>query len=214
MGVTGNIGAIPVFDSVASIPTALRWPGMVFAVPRGGDGWVEFFAAVSPASPPGLGYEPAAPAPAPPSNSGGSIVGTLVGVGVSLLPLLMQQTARAGDERAAADAFEQRAARVTAVFNDIQAQDVITAADVLRAEQELTGLATMAAQAASIAYIARQWSSPAYQPAYEARLQQIRQAAAAGGGTSPGGVTPPAGSSSSPVLVVALVVTAVLLIGG
>lgn len=80
-----------------------------------------------------------------------------------------QQTAKqAGKD------FDSLAGQVTALFNRIQAQPTITAADLATATNAYQQLAQIVASAgAQVPYIAAQWALPSYQAAYEARLQQI-----------------------------------------
>ena len=193
---------------------------MLVAVARGNDRY-EFFRSVPAASPAGMGIALAAGAAA---GSAGGPVGTLIGIGVSLIPTVGNLIGKifggggpSKEERAAADQFEAKAGATTRLFNEVQAQPVITAADVTRVEVALSELANMAAQARAGSYVARKWADdPAYRPAYEARLQQIRQAApqAAGGAVQPGAgggaaaVVQPGGFSSGINLQTVLLVVA------
>lgn len=94
----------------------------------------------------------------------------------------------AQQERELGAQFDQLAGQVTALFNRIQAQAVITAADYAQANAALGQLAAMAQL--PIEYITRQWNSAAYRPAYEQRLTQIRDAAIASGAPGVSVVTP------------------------
>ncbi len=180
----GSIGAAPVYASPADVPPAmLRHAGLRLAVRLGGDRY-QFFEVRHARR--GLGFALAAGAAA---GSAGGPVGTLVGIGVSLVPVigklfggLFGGGGPSAQERDAANQFEQMAGQVTQLFNRIQSQAAITAADVSAAEQALTQLAQAAAQLQSVEYVQRKWNDPAYRPAYEQRLAQIRQAAQQGGG--------------------------------
>jgi hypothetical protein len=217
----GNIGAIPVYRSTADIPAGLRVPGMVVAVWHGGDVY-EFFGVTKAraSSQPGLGIALVAAAGA---GSAAGPIGTLVGIGVSLIPSLLGRLFGGGpsqQERDAGSAFEQRAGQTTQLFNQIQSQTVITPADVNRAAGALQQLADFAQQNAN-EYIARKWNDPSYRPTYEQRLAQIQQAAVQtiAAGTVQPGVAIGAGAAtaggfqvSDYLLPAALVIVAVVLV--
>lgn len=72
--------------------------------------------------------------------------------------------------------FDGVAGQVTALFNAIQSQSVITEADLTAALAAYQQLAGIAQQFSSIPYVAQQWNSEDYKPAYEERLRQIAAA--------------------------------------
>lgn len=82
--------------------------------------------------------------------------------------------------------FDALAGQVTALFNQIQAQAVITEEDLNAAIAGYAQLAQVAQQYPT-SYITEQWTSNNYKPAYEARLHQIANAIQEGGITGAGG---------------------------
>lgn len=152
----------------------------------------------------------------------GPIVGPLATTAVGALD---QNAAKGKQEKEIGAQWEQLAGQVVALFNQIQAKAIITAADAEQAAAALTQLGQAASQYGSIEYITRQWNSAAYKPAFEQRLQQIIEAAqrstpasstqSAGGGIvdsftqgSGGGVL------SSPLVLAAAILGGVLLLRG
>jgi hypothetical protein len=69
--------------------------------------------------------------------------------------------------------FDQAAGQVTAFFNQIQSQPVITQADLEAAIGAYTQLAQLAQQHGNVSYVTQQWTSANYKPAYEERLRQM-----------------------------------------
>jgi hypothetical protein len=119
------------------------------------------------------------------------------------------------DERQIGKQWDELAAQVVGLFNRIQAQPVITAADAQAAGQALSQLAAAADQFSSISYITNQWTSAAYKPAFEQRLQQIFTAASSQTTSTVGAPTTAAvvGSGSSffisPIVLIGLAVGAI-----
>ncbi len=211
----GNFGAWPVYASIEDVPPSLLWPGMKLAVWRGGD-YYEFFEVRASR---GLGgfwssLVSIGGIIAAPFTGGLSMPISQLGAGV-----VGQREAQGAAQKQNAAQFDQLAAQVTGLFNQIQARPQITAQDVAQAEQAYSQLAQAAAQLSSIAYVSSHWNSAAYKPAYESRLAQIRQAAqqtqtTSGGAATAAAETEGAGASSSnqTLLIVAAAAVAVMML--
>jgi hypothetical protein len=205
----GNIGAWPIYASIEDIPPALLWPGMKLAVWRGGD-FYEFFEVRASR---GLGgfwssLISIGGVMAAPFTGGLSMPLSQLGAGV-----VGQKEAQGAAQKQNAAQFDQMAAQVTGLFNQIQARPTITAQDVAQAEQAYSKLAQAAAQLASITYVSSHWNSASYKPAYESRLNQIRAAAqGARGGGAAQSETPGASSNNQTLLIVAAAAVAVLML--
>jgi hypothetical protein len=175
----GNIGAWPVYSRPEDIPPELQWPGMRFAVPSA-EGFDVYEVRVG-ASAQGLsGFWSSliqvGGLIAAPFTGGASIPFAQAGAG-----LVGQVEAKGAQEKQIGAQFDQLAGEVTRLFDSIQQKPTITAADAAQAQQAYAQLASIAQQYGSIEFVSRKWSSDAYRPAYEQRLQQIIQAARAAG---------------------------------
>jgi Transglutaminase-like superfamily len=143
---------------------------------------------------------------------------TLSGLLDQILPGLIQTGAQLGSQWASSSlqqarssgsqsqqlgaAFDQLAGQTTALFDSIQRQATITQADLQNAAAAYQQLAQVVQQyGGAVPYIAEQWNSSAYKPAYEARLQQMVARVQA---VTPGTNVPPSpgptgnGSTTSP----------------
>lgn len=106
------------------------------------------------------------------------------------------------ETQAAGKQFDAAAAEVTRIMHGIAAKgEAITPADYATAANAYSALASIAAQLGNVEYVAAQWASEDYRPAYESLLSQIkavadRNAATTGGGTT-ANTDAPAGSFSS-----------------
>jgi len=90
----------------------------------------------------------------------------------------VQQSRISGEqERQIGAQFDNLAGQTTALFNQIQAQPVITQQDLQTAVAAYQQLAQVAQQYGSIDYVSEQWNSRNYKPAYEERLRQMATAA-------------------------------------
>lgn len=114
----------------------------------------------------------------PSSNLSGfldQLLPQLINQGIQFGAAAFQQTRASGQQQQQIGAqFDQAAGQVTALFNSIQAQAIITAADLQRAAEAYQQLANVAAQYPT-SYVQEQWNSNNYRPAYETRLQQMAQ---------------------------------------
>ncbi len=188
MNAIGNIGAWPVYASIADIPPALQYPGARFAintrdpfyfeiyeVEQSGDsgaGLSGFWSTLAM-----IGGAVAAPFTAGASLAITAAVSGAVAAGTIGAAALDAHNASSAQQKQIGAEFDKLAGQTTQTFNSIQGQASISTDDVIRAEQAYQQLAAAAEQYGSIPYVARQWASAAYKPAYESRLEQIRKAA-------------------------------------
>lgn len=127
------------------------------------------------------------------------LVRTGIQTGVQLGTSYAQQRQLSSSQsRQAGQQFDAMAGEVTRFFDSIQAQAVITADDLAAAVAAFQQLAQRAEQYGSVGYIAEQWASSAYRPAYEARLQQVAARVAQAQGQVPAGGGAPANGNQHP----------------
>lgn len=138
----------------------------------------------------------------------GGIFDDLIGQGIQLgssyaAGAVQRARITRAQERQIGTQFDNAAGQLTALFNQIQSQPVITQQELETAVAAYQQLAQVAQQYSSVSYVTEQWASASYKPAYEERLNQM--AAAVESTTGAGGTPAVPGTISNPLAIVAAV---------